>query len=255
MPPTHDCSTSPKLQSPARRSLAIALFVTCAGLPIASARSVCDGISSVHYSALESVTIVDGLSGDPLYVTAPPEDRDRIFIVEQVGRILVHQRGADATDVTTFLDLTGVVSTAGSEQGVLGLAFDPDYVTAGEVYIVDRDGRAPKIVPTFTDLEVSGPGAGDPFLLAQSAWTWHDLAYETGYPVDVHRVYRGLPGETFSCIHATTSTSWNGDPTDPDPGEQFAYLVTPVLPDACETSPGDPSVGVRPRQLSEDPCP
>jgi hypothetical protein len=48
--------------------------------------------------------------------------------------------------------------------------------------------------------------------------------------------------------------AWDGDPEDPLPGEQFAYLVTAVY-DGRETSPGSPSTGVPPRQLSDLPCP
>ncbi|HMJ32370.1 MAG TPA: PQQ-dependent sugar dehydrogenase [Baekduia sp.] len=67
----------------------------------------------------------------PLYVTAPPGDRRRVFVVEQPGRIRLVRGGKQAG---TFLDVRDQV-TAGGEQGLLGLAFGPDYATSGLFYI------------------------------------------------------------------------------------------------------------------------
>jgi glucose/arabinose dehydrogenase len=68
----------------------------------------------------------------PLYVTSPPGDRRRIFVVGQTGRIDVVRGGRKLA--TPFLDLRGKV-TAGGEQGLLGLAFAPDYATSGLLYV------------------------------------------------------------------------------------------------------------------------
>jgi glucose/arabinose dehydrogenase len=74
----------------------------------------------------------------PLYLTSPPGD-DRLFIVEKGGVIRVMQGGALLDD--PFLDLSGLVS-GGSEQGLLGLAFPPDYGSSGRfvVHYTDLDG-------------------------------------------------------------------------------------------------------------------
>jgi glucose/arabinose dehydrogenase len=73
-----------------------------------------------------------GSFDQPLYVTAPPDDRRRIFVVGQAGRIEVVRGGR--TLPTPFLDVRGQV-TAGGEQGLLGLAFAPDYASSGLFYI------------------------------------------------------------------------------------------------------------------------
>ena len=57
----------------------------------------------------------------PLYLTAPPDD-PRLFVVEKGGAIRIIKGGTLLP--LPFLDLAGQVST-GSEQGLLGLAFDP----------------------------------------------------------------------------------------------------------------------------------
>ena len=64
----------------------------------------------------------------PVWVGSPPND-DRIFVVEQhAGRIMVI--GSD----TPFLTLPDQVST-GNEQGLLGLAFHPDFATNGRYFV------------------------------------------------------------------------------------------------------------------------
>ena len=64
----------------------------------------------------------------PLYVTAPPGDRRRIFVVEQAGQIVVVRGGKPVAK--PFLDIRSKV-TAGGEQGLLSMAFAPDYAQSG----------------------------------------------------------------------------------------------------------------------------
>ena len=75
-------------------------------------------------------TVVSGL-GSPLYLTTPAGD-PRLFIVEKGGTIRIVQDGALLP--TPFLDLSAKVSTGG-EQGLLGLAFDPQYGSNGRFVV------------------------------------------------------------------------------------------------------------------------
>jgi glucose/arabinose dehydrogenase len=68
----------------------------------------------------------------PVYVTAPPGDRRRIFVVEQAGRIVVVRGGKPVA--RPFLDIRSKV-TAGGEQGLLSMAFAPDYAQSGLFYV------------------------------------------------------------------------------------------------------------------------
>jgi glucose/arabinose dehydrogenase len=80
-----------------------------------------------------------GSFSSPLYVTAPPGDRRRIFVVEQDGRIMVVRGGRKLA--RPFLDIRSLV-TSGGEQGLLSLAFAPDYARSGRfyVYYTERSG-------------------------------------------------------------------------------------------------------------------
>ena len=76
---------------------------------------------------------------EPVYVTAPPGDRRRLFVVEKTGRIRVLVAGKLAR--RPFLDLSREVSNGG-EQGLLSMAFAPDYASSGRFYVdfTDRNG-------------------------------------------------------------------------------------------------------------------
>jgi glucose/arabinose dehydrogenase len=76
----------------------------------------------------------------PLYVTSPPGDERRVFVVEQGGRIRVVRGGRKLR--APFLDITAQV-LSGSEQGLLSMAFAPDYAQSRRfyVYFTGRDGR------------------------------------------------------------------------------------------------------------------
>src|SRR3954447_16358725 len=78
---------------------------------------------------LDAVRVATGMNTAVL-VTAPPGDYNRIFIVRQSGQISILDLQTGTTK--TFLDLSsGFNLRLGGEQGLLGLAFDPDYNTAG----------------------------------------------------------------------------------------------------------------------------
>ena len=80
--------------------------------------------------ALEEVAV--GLL-EPVLVTFAPGDATRLFVVEQPGRIRIIENGS--LDQEPFLDLTASVENGGIEQGLLGLAFHPDYAENGRFYV------------------------------------------------------------------------------------------------------------------------
>jgi glucose/arabinose dehydrogenase len=80
-----------------------------------------------------------GTFDSPVYVTSPPGDRHRIFVVEQDGTIRVVKDGQKLG--TPFLNVSGRIS-AGGERGLLSMAFAPNYRKSGRfyVYYTARDG-------------------------------------------------------------------------------------------------------------------
>ena len=91
-------------------------------------------------SAADGVKLVGiGTFDAPVHVTAPPGDTRRIFVVEQGGTIRVITGGKRVS--RPFLDIRGKV-VAGGEQGLLSIAFAPDYAKTRRFYVnyTDRGG-------------------------------------------------------------------------------------------------------------------
>jgi glucose/arabinose dehydrogenase len=80
--------------------------------------------------------VVSGLKA-PVYLTAPAGDA-RLFVVEQPGRVRVVENGNLLPE--PFLDLTDRVKYGG-EQGLLSVAFHPDYAHNGYLYVDYTDGN------------------------------------------------------------------------------------------------------------------
>lgn len=60
---------------------------------------------------------------------------DRLFVVEKPGAIRVFANSASVTTSTLFLDLAGKGLASGSEEGLLGLAFHPQFSLNGYFYV------------------------------------------------------------------------------------------------------------------------
>jgi glucose/arabinose dehydrogenase len=80
---------------------------------------------------LQTVTAV---LSSPVFLTAPTGDVGRLFIVEQGGLIRILNSLDGTPRATPFLDVAGLIVTGG-EQGLLGMAFDPNYAGNGRFYI------------------------------------------------------------------------------------------------------------------------
>jgi glucose/arabinose dehydrogenase len=93
------------------------------------ARSRADWLESKN---LTLQPVVKGLK-EPTFVGGPPDGSNRLFVLEREGVIRV--AGADGQlRPSPFLDLSGEVSTGG-EEGLLGLAFHPQFRQNGYVYV------------------------------------------------------------------------------------------------------------------------
>src|SRR5437870_137937 len=77
--------------------------------------------------------VASGLSS-PVYLSAPPGDTERLFIVEQAGRIRIVPHGQQQPLATPFLDISNRV-LSGGEEGLLSVAFHPGYATNHYFYV------------------------------------------------------------------------------------------------------------------------
>jgi glucose/arabinose dehydrogenase len=73
----------------------------------------------------------------PTYAAGPPGDPHRLFVVEKAGRIILLVRGHRESQ--PFLDISSLVGSSGNEQGLLSMAFEPDYARSGRFYVYYTD--------------------------------------------------------------------------------------------------------------------
>jgi hypothetical protein len=74
-----------------------------------------------------------GTFAAPVGIAAPPGDAHRVFVVEIGGAIRIVDHGVVLPD--PFLTLGAGEVQGGGEQGLLALAFAPDYATSGRFYV------------------------------------------------------------------------------------------------------------------------
>ncbi len=96
----------------------------------------------------------------PLYLTYAPGDASgRLFIVEQDGTIAILKDGRRQEPL--FLDIDSRVGSRANEQGLLSMAFDPDYATNGIFYVYYTDTGGDTVVARYR-VAAGNPNAADP---------------------------------------------------------------------------------------------
>ena len=114
---------------------ALALIPACAGSgdsdrePATGSGALVETGSSS--GGIRLVAVARGLER-PVHVAAAPGEPDRLYVVEQAGRIRIVEGGR--VEAKPFLDVTSEV-VSGGEQGLLSLAFHPDYRENGLLYV------------------------------------------------------------------------------------------------------------------------
>lgn len=121
----------------------------------ADARAKTPESSSLRANATPPVQLVDAFPklrfSRPLYLASVPDGSKRLVVVQQGGRIVVFPKQATAKKAEIFLDISNRVQTTGGEEGLLGLAFDPDY-QHNRHYYVNYTAPAPRrtIIARYT---------------------------------------------------------------------------------------------------------
>jgi glucose/arabinose dehydrogenase len=83
----------------------------------------------------------------PIWVGQAPGVSDKLWVIEQVGKVWEIDAKTGKRADTPVLDIVSDVSRAGNEEGLLGLAFAPDFEKSGRFYVNYTD-RSPKKAQT-----------------------------------------------------------------------------------------------------------
>ncbi|MEZ5099845.1 MAG: PQQ-dependent sugar dehydrogenase [Thermoleophilia bacterium] len=113
----------------------------------------------------------EGLS-QPVLLASPPDDPRR-FVVEQTGTIRL--LAEDGSVGRAILDVSDRISS-GSEQGLLGLAFDPGFADNGRLYVdfTDADGDTQVVRYVLEGDGPVDPDAGEGLLTIEQPYPNHN---------------------------------------------------------------------------------
>jgi glucose/arabinose dehydrogenase len=92
---------------------------------------------NVYAQDFDRLTLAELASGlnQPIGMISAGDGSDRLFIIEQDGIVKIYNGGDGSVNSTPFLNITSRVDSQSNEQGLLGLAFHPDYANNGYFYV------------------------------------------------------------------------------------------------------------------------
>jgi glucose/arabinose dehydrogenase len=117
------------------------------------------------------LTHVAGGLDSPVYLASTPSEPDRLYVVEQVGRIRIVEEGRLLGE--PFLDIASEVR-AGGEQGLLSVAFAPDYETSRRFYVNYTDPNGDTRVVEFETRADAAPARQRQLLYVDQPYANHN---------------------------------------------------------------------------------
>ena len=146
---------------------------TAMALFVASTASVWPGGRATAQITLGFESVAGSLRR-PVGVANAGDGSGRLFVVEQAGRILIH----DGTAVlpSPFLDVSALVSCCG-EQGLLGLAFHPHFVANGFFYVDYTNTAGDTVIARYqvsADPNVADPSSAQILLTIPQPFSNHN---------------------------------------------------------------------------------
>jgi glucose/arabinose dehydrogenase len=228
MPPAHTGRRIPA-------GLVIGLLALCA---IVLARGFSDHAGAdVPDVALTPI----GTFAQPLFVTSPPGDPARIFVVEREGTVRVVKDGVVLP--TPFINVADEIG-GGGERGLLSIAFAPDYAVSGLVYAFATQTNGTLVVWEF----LAAPGA-------DVANAGHRTVISIAHPATNHnggQLQFGPDGYLYIGVGDNGNSS-NGQNTGVvlgkilriDPRAAVGYTIPPGQPFAAGAAPEIYAYGLR----------
>jgi glucose/arabinose dehydrogenase len=113
----------------------LGLVAAVLGVGIGAGNAGTVGAANVFDPASFDLTlekVADGFDR-PIFVADPADGSERLFVVEQGGTVRILRDGE--VDPEPFLDMSEMLDTDYMEQGLLGLAFDPEFERNGRLYV------------------------------------------------------------------------------------------------------------------------
>jgi hypothetical protein len=175
--------------------------------------------AALHLSSIGDFTT-------PVYVTAPPGDPHRVFVVEQAGRIVEVRDGVKQDP--PFLDVTSSVKSGG-EQGLLSMAFAPDYATTGRYYVYYTAPRA-------------GDANGSVITVEEFSPTEHHVVFTVDHPTNGNHNGGQIQFGPDGKLYAGTGDGGSGNDPPNNAQNPASNLGKMLRVDPLSASAGTPEI-------------
>ena len=106
-------------------------------------------VTSLALAAPSATLVVEHLK-NPVYLTAPENSNDYLYILEKEGVIKIYDRKSKELLKTPFLDIKNKIKIKMNEQGLLGMAFSPSFSSDKRFYLYYTDNKGDTKVVRYT---------------------------------------------------------------------------------------------------------
>ena len=112
----------------------------------------------------------------PVWAGVPEGIKGKLWVMEQDGKVWIVNDKTGERESKPFLDVSADVTTKGGEEGLLGLAFSPDFTQSGRFYVnyTDQEKQTRIVRFTSTDGKTTDPTSEEVLLKYPSEFENHN---------------------------------------------------------------------------------
>lgn len=165
----------------------------------------------------------------PLFITHAGDKSNRLFVVEQRGRILVFENKSDVDSSQEFLNIRSIVRMRENEEGLLSLTFHPNYAENGEFFVYYTASSPRRSV--LSRFKVSADDANKADLLSE------EVILEVEQPYGNHNGSTILFGPDGYLYVSYGDGGWANDPHDN--GQDLSTLLATIIRIDIDNKDGD----------------
>lgn len=112
----------------------------------------------------------------PVWAGMPGRAKEKLWVMEQAGQVWIVDLKSGERDKTPFLDIRKDVSRVGNEEGLLGLAFSPDFLKSGRYYVnfTDKEQHTRIVRFTAANQTTTDPASGETILRFKQPYRNHN---------------------------------------------------------------------------------
>lgn len=105
-------------------------------------------LTATSHAKIGLVKVADGFER-PVWAGMPTHRSDKLWVMEQAGTVWILDLKTGKRERPPFLDIRSKVTRQGNEQGLLGLAFAPDFEQSGRFYVNYNDHKDRTCIARF----------------------------------------------------------------------------------------------------------